>query len=124
MSTYMTDQEIGAFIKEKRLRLGLTQTQLGEKLGVGAGAVNKWEQGIVTNIKREVLRNLSVVLKIHPAYLIGLGFNTREFIVSSVDFSEEELDEIQNYIRYVVFKRSKNLEGLQHSFLTERSESL
>ena len=116
----MTDQEIGALIKEKRLGLGLTQSQLGKQLGVGAGAVNKWEQGVVTNIKREVLRNLSLTLKIHPAYLIGLTFNPKEFVISSVDFSDDELSEIQNFIQFVVFKRSKNLKGLQYSFMKEK----
>ena len=117
MTTHLTDKEIGEIIKKKRLELNLTQAQLGEKLGVAAAAVNKWEQGIVTNIKREILRNISLVLKIHPAYLIGLEFNTKEFVISSADFSDEEMNEIQNYIQFVVFKRNKNLEGLQHSFM-------
>ena len=117
MTTHLTDKEIGEIIKKKRLELNLTQAQLGEKLGVGAAAVNKWEQGIVTNIKREILRNISLVLKIHPAYLIGLESNPKEFVISSADFSNEEMNEIQNYIRFVVFKRNKNLEGLQHSFI-------
>lgn len=112
MTTHLTDKEIGQIIRDKRVKLELTQTQLGERLGVGAAAVNKWEQGIVTNIKREVLRNISIELKIHPAYLIGLGFNKREFIVSDVDFSNDELDEIQNFIRYVVYKRK----GVQKGF--------
>lgn len=117
MTTHLTDKEIGEIIKKKRLELNLTQAQLGEKLGVGAAAVNKWEQGIVTNIKREILRNISLVLKIHPTYLIGLEFNPKEFVISSADFSDEEMNEIQNYIQFVVFKRNKNLEGLQHSFV-------
>lgn len=119
MTTHLTDKEIGEIIKKKRLELNLTQAQLGEKLGVGAAAVNKWEQGIVTNIKREILRNIALVLKIHPAYLIGLEFNPKEFVISSADFSDEEMNEIQSYIQFVVFKRNKNLEGLQHTFLME-----
>lgn len=117
MTTYMSNEEIGSLIKQKRLELKLTQAQLGERLGVGAAAVNKWEQGVVTNIKREVLRNISVELKIHPAYLIGLGVNPKEFILSSVDFSEDELNEIMNYVRFVVYKRKHELKGLQHSFI-------
>lgn len=119
MTTHLTDKEIGEIIKKKRLELNLTQAQLGEKLGVGAAAVNKWEQGIVTNIKREILRNIALVLKIHPTYLIGLEFNPKEFVISSADFSDEEMNEIQSYIQFVVFKRNKNLEGLQHTFLME-----
>lgn len=119
MGKHLTDQEIGQLIKEKRLKLGLTQTQLGEKLGVGAGAVNKWEQGIVTNIKREILRNISIELKIHPAYLIGLGVNDKEFTISAVDFSEDEMIEIMNFVRFVAYKRKHEIEGLQVSFMKD-----
>lgn len=116
MTTHLTDKEIGQVIRDKRVKLGLTQTQLGERLGVGAAAVNKWEQGVVTNIKREVLRNISIELKIHPAYLIGLGFNAKEFIVSSVYFSEDELNEIINFVRFVTYKRENKLNGLNDNF--------
>ena len=117
MPIFLNDKEIGNLIKEKRIKLGLTQTQLGERLGVGAGAVNKWEQGTVTNIKREILRNISIELKIHPAYLIGLAFDKKEYLISSADFSENEMDEITNFIRFVVYKRTNQLKGLQYSFM-------
>lgn len=113
---HLTDKEIGQLIRDKRIKLGMTQTQLGEKLGVGAAAVNKWEQGIVTNIKREILRNISIELKIHPAYLIGLGVNPKEFTISSVDFSDNELNEIMNFIRFVAYKRENKLNRLNDNF--------
>lgn len=115
MEKHLTDQEIGRLIKEKRLKLGLTQTQLGEKLGVGAGAVNKWEQGIVTNIKRDVLRGIATHLRIHPANLIGLDLNLKEFAVTTLDYTEDEIDEIANFCRYVIYKRSQNFEGKPHN---------
>ena len=37
--------KIGKFIKEQRTRLGLTQEQLGEKLGVTNKTVSRWETG-------------------------------------------------------------------------------
>lgn len=101
----LTDLEIGQVIKEKRLKQGLTQTQLGEHLGVGAGAVNKWEMGKVTNIKRDVLHKLSIELKIHPATLIGLGAPNKEIVINDIDFSPEELAEIRNFIGYIKSKR-------------------
>lgn len=113
----LSDKEIGQIIKNKRLKLNMTQTELGHKLGVGAGAVNKWETGKVSNIKRDVLHGLATILKIHPAYLIGLEFNPKEYIISSSDFSDDEMSEIIDYVRFVVFKRDKDLQGLQHTFL-------
>lgn len=103
MYKHLTDAEIGQVIKEKRLSLGLTQTQLGERLGVGAAAVNKWEAGVVTNIKREILRKISIELGIHPSVLIGLVFE--ETSKWDFDYTQEEMTEIVNYINYVKSKR-------------------
>lgn len=105
MYKQLTDAEIGQVIREKRIALGLTQTQLGEKLGVGAAAVNKWEMGIVTNIKREILRKISLELGIHPSVLIGLVFE--ETSNWNFDYTAEEMKEIVNYINYVKSKRQQ-----------------
>ena len=102
---FLTNSEIGKLIKEKREKLGWTQAQLGEKLGVGAGAVNKWELGTVVNVKREMLRNLAVVLKINPANLIGMKVDDGEIVISNEEFSTNEMIEIQNYINFVKSKR-------------------
>lgn len=102
---YLTNEEIGKLIKEKREKLGWTQAQLGEKLGIGASAVNKWELGTVYNIKREMLRNLAVVLKVHPANLIGIKLEVTEIVVGVDEFSMNEIVEIKNFIEYVKSKR-------------------
>ncbi|MGL4547870.1 helix-turn-helix domain-containing protein [Eubacterium aggregans] len=41
----MKDNNIGNAIKTIRKKKGLTQTELGEKIGVGAVAVGQWEMG-------------------------------------------------------------------------------
>lgn len=104
----LTDLEIGQIIKRRRLELGLTQTQLGEKLGVGAGAVNKWEQGKVTNIKRDVLRNLTLELQIPTALLIGLGSVKDLLLFGTEEFSQEEITEIINFVEYIKSKRKRS----------------
>ena len=38
--------KIGKYIAEKRKALGLTQTQVAEKLGMSDKSVSKWERGI------------------------------------------------------------------------------
>lgn len=68
---FLTDGEIGQIIKHTRIYNNLTQAELGERLGVQAAAVQKWESGKVKNIKRSLLQKLSVELKINPAVLIG-----------------------------------------------------
>jgi putative transcriptional regulator len=41
----MTDFDIPLLIKELRKRLGLTQEQFAQKVGVTYGSVNNWENG-------------------------------------------------------------------------------
>lgn len=61
---------IGQKIKEARKAKGMTQTELGEKVGVQKSAVSKWERGETQNIKRSVLKKLSYYLEIPPVELI------------------------------------------------------
>lgn len=68
---FLTDEEIGQAIKSARIRKNMTQGELGERLGVQAAAVQKWESGKVKNIKRNLIQKLVVELNINPAVLIG-----------------------------------------------------
>lgn len=67
----MTEANIGEKIKAARLRKGYTQEELGKLIGVQKSAVAKYEKGRVVNIKRSVLAEISKVLDIPPAELVG-----------------------------------------------------
>ncbi len=69
---FYTDEEIGLIIRIHRQRRNLTQRELGEIVGVQPAAVQKWESGMVKNIKRSVLRQIAITLKISPTVLIGI----------------------------------------------------
>lgn len=57
-------------IKERRKVMGYTQTELGEKLGLQASAIAKYENGRVENIKRSIIANMAKVLECSPCYLL------------------------------------------------------
>lgn len=59
-------------IRERRKAMGYTQTELGEKLGLQASAIAKYENGRVKNMKRSVIANMAKVLECSPTYLMGL----------------------------------------------------
>ena len=61
----------GERIKQLRLERGLTQEELGAKLGVQRAAVQKYEKGTVKNIKRDALIRLAEILDTTPEYLLG-----------------------------------------------------
>jgi len=64
----MSDK-IGDKIKELRLQRGLTQEELGELVGVKKAAINKYESGLVQNIKRGMQAKLAEALHTDPATL-------------------------------------------------------
>lgn len=57
-------------IKERRKVMGYTQTELGEKLGLQASAIAKYENGRVENIKRSIIADMARVLECSPCYLL------------------------------------------------------
>ena len=79
--------EIGEKIRRARLKKGLSQAELGEKLGVQRSAVSKWEKGQVVNIKRSTLLKLSKYLEIPPPELID---DESSMIDSTQDTQEEK----------------------------------
>lgn len=61
----------GEIIKELRLKLGMSQEELGKKIGVQKAAINKYEKGLVVNLKRETIAKLADALETTPTILMG-----------------------------------------------------
>ena len=61
---------VGEIIKAERMRKGMTQEELAEKVGVKKSAVAKWENGRVSEIKRSNLKNLAAALGLNPKQLL------------------------------------------------------
>lgn len=61
--------DAGKVIKDARLRKGMTQEELGERVGVQKSAIAKYENGRVVNIKRSVLQKLAKALDLNPSEL-------------------------------------------------------
>ena len=57
-------------IKMHRKALGLTQTELGEKLDVEKNAVSKWECGRVENIRVSKIKKMAEIFGVSFSYLI------------------------------------------------------
>lgn len=87
--------KMGDKIKEKRKEAGLTQEELGEKLGVQKSAVAKWENGRVENIKRSVMLSMSKALGVDPAYWFIDEEEPEED--DEDDFTEEQIELLARY---------------------------
>jgi Helix-turn-helix. len=115
---------IGDRIKQKRLANNLTLEEIGKTLGLNKSTISKYESGLIS-IPSDKIEKLAKILNTTPAYLMGWEENSKE--LKSVDdldfsginriaahfegdeFSEDDLNEIQNFINYVK-QKNKNKE--------------
>ena len=81
-------------IKEKRIELGLTQEELGEKLGLQKSAIAKYENGRVENIKRSVIADMAKIFNCSPTYL--MDFDEPTEVASSNKANAEHPNVIDN----------------------------
>lgn len=66
----MNNASLAQKIRTHRLALGLTQTQLGQRLGVKTNAVSKWECGRVVDIPMSKIRALADLFGASISYLM------------------------------------------------------
>lgn len=84
-------------IKRRRKEMGYTQTELGEKIGLQASAIAKYEKGRVENMKRSVIAKMADALDCSPSYLIGLEDDTPDKTKDMIHMDPRELTHIKNY---------------------------
>ena len=58
-------------IKMLRVNRGITLEQVANYVGVSKGTVQKWESGLIQNMKRDKIAKLAEVLQTTPDYIIG-----------------------------------------------------
>jgi len=59
-------------IKNRREELGLTQEELGQKVGLTKAAICRYEKNLVVNPKRSMIAKLAKALECDPVWLIDL----------------------------------------------------
>ena len=91
-----------------RNNLQLTLQELGDKVGVGASTVRKWETGLIQSIRTDKIQKLAAALNTSVDYLMGwtdnsvnigsvgtnngvIGQNSGELHVSE-EYSKEEVE--------------------------------
>ena len=81
----MDSKRVAAFIAMKRREMGLTQTQVAEKLGVSYQAVSKWERGTVPNV--EIVVELAKLLRVSVDTLLAGGESWFSYEKAGIDLS-------------------------------------
>lgn len=117
---------LGNKIRAHRKALGLTQAELGAKLGVQLNAVSKWECGRVEDIPTSKIKALASIFNVPPSYLIdddqfsnkaeqlaggelseGLSEAARELLAYVDGCSEEELRQVADYVAFIKSRRKE-----------------
>lgn len=60
----------GNKIHNRRKELGLTLDQVGAFCGVSKATVSKWEKGVITDVRRDKIERIAVVLRLNPMSLV------------------------------------------------------
>lgn len=68
--------DIGNLIYDRRKELGLTLEEVGNAVGVSKSTVKKWENGFISNMRRDKIEKLAKVLEISPIRLLGITTKT------------------------------------------------
>jgi len=66
-------------IKQRRTQLNLTLEEVANVVGVTKATVQRWESGLIANMKRDKIVLLAKALKTSPAYILGLNKSAEEF---------------------------------------------
>ena len=80
------------FITQRRRELGLTLEEVGNACGVGKSTVKKWEDGFISNMKRDKIAALAKILKVSPLQLINESFENEQ---SAPELSETDREALE-----------------------------
>lgn len=108
---------VGSRIKELRTKRGLSLEELADQINAkhgtsfNKGMISKWENDL-TDPKLDHIRPIALFFNTSLDYLIGINLNVQEpkTVAAHFDgdeFTEDELDEIKNYIDFVKNKRKE-----------------
>lgn len=103
--------EISKIIKNRRIELGLTLKEVADSLGVAESTVSRYESSDIQNMGIDKIEALAKVLECSPGYLMGweqqppYDVDTLAAHFEGEDFTEDELDEIRNFVEFVKNKR-------------------
>ena len=111
-------KNIGDRIREARQKLGLTQAELARQVGVTSQTVWSWEAGRVKPT-HEHLEELAFRCQVSTAWILGRDVLEAELLKeASVSFHDavqglplEDIETIQNFIRFVRQERRRRAEA-------------
>lgn len=100
---------LGANIKKLRKSTGLTQEDIAKEIGVSKQTVQKYENGIITNIPSDKIEVIAKLLKTTPAKLMGWedSESSRSFNLASPNITDRAISDED--IMFALFDGDKDI---------------
>lgn len=101
---------VGEKIKYLRESMNLTQTELGDRLGVKKNAVSKWECGRVEDIPTSKIKAMANLFGVKASYLIEDEESKKEVSDDDIQFAlfggkdeitEKMYEEVKNFAAFL-----------------------
>lgn len=96
----------GTRIKELRTLAGMSQEELGRRVGVQRAAINKYEVGTVQNIPLKTIEQIAMIFDVSPTYIVGWNgdesnpLSAEVKIIQGVQrfFGKDALELLESYV--------------------------
>ena len=95
-------------IREQMELHNLSYGELAAATGLAKSAIHRYATGQTDKIPTEALEKLAAALSVTPAYLTGWEERTHTLAAhfEGEEFTEDELREIENFVRFVKSRRA------------------
>lgn len=103
----------GERIRELRLAKGWSQEELGKRIGVQRAAINKYEKGLVVNLKRDVIAKLASALDASPLDIMGFEPATEETKKNSEAIADLTSRMLNDFDFFIVVEKLSKLDANQ-----------
>lgn len=93
----------------------MSAEELAKRLGKNRATIYRYESSEIENLPITIIEPLAKILQTTPAYLMGWEEELQQkkpntiaaHIPEGVELTEEELEELYNYIQFLLSKRKK-----------------
>ena len=99
-------------IRAKMIELDLSYGEVSQATGLAKSAIHRYATGGTDKVPTEALEKLARALGVTPAYLTGWEQEKPHTLAAHFEgeeFSDEELKEIEDFVRFVKSKRNKGI---------------
>ncbi|WP_187620192.1 helix-turn-helix domain-containing protein [Selenomonas ruminis] len=87
---------IGSKIKARRKELGLTQTELGQRVHKSSQVISNWERGYTTGIAAEDLQQLATALATDITFFVSNTYTTTSKAMNTGHIHISNIQETSN----------------------------